>query len=108
MIQAIIRKAMKRLTLKFSIKNLFPLINKGVVPVTVTWIEESLYISLILGFMTVSTNESILCEPMSATFKEILIVCPVESTKELSNPEESVSSLTYENMKLRSWLLGSA
>ena len=89
MVIAMSPKASNKLPLRLAIRNLFPFINKGVVPVILAVISVPANKLSILGLITWFTSESILSDPTSATCMEIRMVCIVESTKELNNPELS-------------------
>ena len=88
--------------IKLSIKNLFPLIKVMVVPVTARFILVSAKRDSILGLITPEIRESILFDPISATFKEILIFCLFSSTKFWEKPASSGCKAKYLRMKPRS------
>ena len=88
-IDSVIRKnASNRLSRRFSMRNLFPLINIFVDPVIVA-VTESRSVETKIDFIRGSitcTSESNLVDPMSAILVLMRILLKVESTNDFANP----------------------
>lgn len=95
-IESVIRiQARIKLSVRFSIRNLLPLINILDEPVTETLTVSlyafSVFLSSVtrtaaLGSIILCTSESILTDPISAICMEMRILLYVESTNELNSP----------------------